>query len=88
MTHGRPILRLLAPRCFWLLAGVILLIEAIYVAEQFSSLMEFIVTNGGTAWDTLILAALQTPEVIDFALPIAILIAMYFAILNARDSNE
>jgi len=88
MTHGRPILRLLGPRSFWLLGGILALIEAIYIAEHFSSIMEFIVSNGGGLVDTLLLAFLRTPEVIDFALPIAILISVYFAILNARDSNE
>ena len=88
MTSARPIVRLLGPRTFWLFAGIIGLVEAIYLAEEFTSLMEFIVANGGTVTDTLFLSLLKTPEIIDFALPIAILISVYFAILGARETNE
>ena len=88
MLTGRPILRLLGLRTFWLFAGIFGLIEAIYVVEEFTSLIEFIVANGGSVIDTIVLAFLKTPEVVDFALPIAIFVALYFAILGTRESNE
>ncbi|KMW57388.1 hypothetical protein AIOL_002351 [Candidatus Rhodobacter oscarellae] len=81
-------MRLLGPRTFWLFAGLIVLIESIYLAEEFTTLLGFIVENGGTIWDTLRLSLLKLPEVVDFALPIAVLIALYFAIVGARETNE
>ena len=88
MMRFGMITRLLGPRMLWLFLGLIILIEAIYLAEEFTTLMSFIVANGGGVWDTLILSLLKTPEIIDFTLPIAIMIALYFAILSVRDSNE
>ena len=88
MSGLRLILRLVGLRALWYFLGIMALVEAIYTAEEFTTLMEFIVANGGSVTDTLILAALRTPEVVDFALPIAILISLYYAITNARENNE
>lgn len=83
-----PMRRLLFGRTFWLIGGLLLLIEAIFLAESFTTLMAIVVSNGGSVWDVFLLLALKSPEVVDFALPIAILIGLYFAITSARDDNE
>ena len=83
-----PLTRLLAGRTLWLLVGLLVLIEAIFIAESFTTLMAIVVSNGGSVWDILLLLLLKTPEIVDFALPLAILIGLYFAIKTARDESE
>ena len=83
-----PLSRLLAGRTLWLLVGLLVLIEAIFIAESFTTLMAIVVSNGGSVWDILLLLLLKSPEIVDFALPLAILIGLYFAITTSRDENE
>ncbi len=83
-----PMTRLLLGRTMWLLFGLLLLIEAIFIAESFTTLMAIVVSNGGRVWDILLLLALKSPEIVDFALPLAILIGLYFALTGARDDSE
>ena len=71
-----------------LLIGLLALIQAIFLAESFSTLMEIVVSNGGSVFDTVILLILKTPQVVDFALPLALLIGLYFAVTGAREENE
>ena len=80
--------RLLGWRSLRMLLGLLALIEAIFIAESFTSLMESVVRNGGSALDLALLLTLKTPEVIDFALPLVILLGLFFAINGARDDNE
>ena len=80
--------RALRGRALRILIGLIALIEAIFLAESFTTLMETVVRNGGSVFDAAFLLALKTPEVMDFALPLALLIGLYFAITSAREDNE
>ncbi|MCG6902393.1 MAG: LptF/LptG family permease [Rhodobacter sp.] len=80
--------RLLAGRTLWLLLGLLALIEAIFLAESFTTLMEIVIGNGGTMLDTALLLVLKSPQIIDFALPLAVLVGLYFAIIGAREDNE
>ncbi len=80
--------RLLGKRTLRTVLGLLVLIEAIFMAESFTTLMETVVRNGGSVWDLALLLSLKTPEVIDFALPLALLIGIYFAIIGAREENE
>lgn len=80
--------RLLAGRTLWLLIGLIALIEAIFLAESFTTLMEIVVSNGGSVFDTGLLLILKAPQIVDFALPLVLLIGLYFAITGAREQNE
>ena len=85
---GGPMTRLLGWRSLRMLLGLLALIEAIFIAESFTSLMESVVRNGGSALDLALLLTLKTPEVIDFALPLVILLGLFFAINASRDDNE
>ena len=80
--------RLLGWRSLRMLLGLLALIEAIFIAESFTSLMESVVRNGGSALDLALLLTLKTPEVVDFALPLVILMGLFFAINSSRDDNE
>lgn len=88
MIRGGPMSRLLAGRTLWLLIGLIALIEAIFLAESFTTLMEIVVSNGGSVFDTGLLLILKSPQIVDFALPLVLLIGLYFAIIAAREDNE
>ncbi len=80
--------RLLAGRALRILIGLLALIEAIFLAEAFTTLMENVVQNGGSAPDLARLLLLESPKIVDFALPIVLLVGLYFAITAARDHNE
>ena len=88
MIRGGPMTRLLAGRTMRILLGLLVLIEAIFIAESFTTTIETVVSNGGSAWDLFLLLLLQTPEIVDFALPLVLLIGLFFAINAARDDNE
>ncbi len=83
-----PLTRLLARRTVRTVLGLLLLVEAIFIAESFSTIMERTIRNGGTAWDLSRLMLFKMPEVVDFALPLALMLGLYFAISGARDDNE
>jgi len=80
--------RALRGRALRILIGLIALIEAIFLAESFTTLMEVVVRNGGSVFDVAFLLVLKAPEVMDFALPLALLIGLFFAISSAREDNE
>ena len=80
--------RLLTGRSLRLLIGLIALVQAIFLAESFTTLMETVVRNGGSVFDAALLLTLKMPEVMDFALPLVLLIGLYFAICAAREDNE
>lgn len=68
--------------------GVLGLILVIFIAESFTTLMSQVLDNNGSVWRLAGLLLLKTPEVIDFALPIALTLGLYFAVAGARDDNE
>ena len=68
--------------------GLLLLVEAIFVAESFTTILEQTIRSGGTIWDLARLMLFKMPEVVDFALPLALMLGLYFAITGARDDNE
>lgn len=88
MLSKGPMTRLLAQRTFRTVIGLLALVEAIFLAESFTTLLEETVRNGGNALDLAFLLLLKSPEIIDFALPLALMLGLYFAITGARDDNE
>lgn len=80
--------RLLTRRTVRTVLGLLLLVEAIFLAESFTTIMEQTIRNGGSALDLGYMLLLKSPEVIDFALPLALMLGLYFAITTARDDNE
>ena len=88
MLRLNPMARLLLGRTLFIGLGLFALIEAIYITEEFTTIMENVVISGGDALDLLLLLLLRAPEVVDFALPLVLFLALFFAIIGARDSNE
>ena len=80
-----PILRLLFGPTFLLVTGIIICVEAIFIAESFTTIMEITIEFGGSALNALTLAALKAPEILDFGIPIALLVGIYFAVTQIRE---
>lgn len=68
--------------------GILILIEAIFIAESFTSLMRIVAENGGSVWQLALVLLLKSPEIFDFALPLALMLGVYFAVTGARDDRE
>lgn len=88
MIGADPLTRLLARRTTRTVVALLVLVEAIFLAESFTTILEEAVRNGGSVFDVALLLALKLPEVIDFALPLAIMLGLYVALTAARDANE
>ena len=88
MIRRNPMSRLLARRAMRTVVGLIVLVVVIFIADQFTTLMETALRNGGTALQLAGLLLLKVPEVFDFALPLALMLGLYFAIVAAREENE
>jgi len=80
--------RLLTRRTFRTVIGLLALVEAIFLAESFTTILENAIRDGGSVFDVLRLLLLKSPEVVDFALPIVLMLGLFFAITAARDDNE
>ncbi len=83
-----PIVRVLGKPLILRLLLLLLVIEAIFLAESFTTLMEHALRYDGTARDVLHLLSFKTPEILDLALAISLLIATYFATQDARNRGE
>ncbi len=83
-----PIVRVLGKPLILRLLLLLLVIEAIFLAESFTTLMEHALRFGGGAGDVLHLLTFKTPEIFDLALAIGLLIATYFATQDARNRGE
>ncbi|MBN8919834.1 MAG: LptF/LptG family permease, partial [Rhizobiales bacterium] len=70
------------------LALVLVLIEAIFLAEKFTVIFENALSRNATFWDVLLVLGCTAPEVFDLALPVALLIAVYRVLLHAREERE
>lgn len=88
MTLGGPMVRLLRRRTLRTVYGILLLVEVVFLSDTFTSVMESAIANGGNAFDVAVLLAYRSPQMIDFALPLALMLGVYFAITAARDDNE
>lgn len=83
-----PVLRVLGKPLIWRLAVILGVIEAIFLAESFTTLMEHALRLGGNGWDVLHLLSFKLPEILDLALAIGLLIATFFATQEARNRGE
>ena len=84
----KPMSKVLSRRALWHLIGLFALIEVVFIADIFTSTLEKVLREGGSALDLGFLLILQTPQIVDFALPIVVLIALYFTVSAAREANE
>ncbi len=83
-----PVLRVLGKPLLLRLLLLLLLIEAIFLAESFTTLMEHALRLGGSARDVFTLLGFKAPEIFDLALALSLLIATYFATQDARNRGE
>jgi len=83
-----PITRILAGRTAMMVIGILVIVEAVFVSESFTTLLEITIRFGGGAGALAVLLLLKMPEIIGFGLPIALLIGFYFAVTMARDNSE
>ncbi|MBO9476380.1 LptF/LptG family permease [Shimia sp. R11_0] len=83
-----PVLRVLGKPLFLRLLLLLAVIEAIFLAESFTTLMEHALRTQGRALDVLHLLSFKLPEILDLALALSLLIATYFATQDARNRGE
>lgn len=88
MIGGGPLTRLLARRASLAILGLMTLVMAIFIAKSFTTILEETVRNGGSAFDVAILLIFKLPQIVDFALPLAVMLGLYLALTAARDANE
>lgn len=68
--------------------AVLLLAEAVFLAESLTGLLEQVLRNGGKLIHVGYALGLTAPEIFDFALPLAIVIGLYVALYSAREDRE
>jgi lipopolysaccharide export LptBFGC system permease protein LptF len=67
---------------------VLLLIEAIFLAEKFSAVFSQVVENHASLYSIVLLLLFTSPEIFDIALSIAVLVGVYRALLRVREERE
>lgn len=82
------IARLVTPRLVKLALAALLLVEGVFLAESLQTLLETVIRYGGSTVDVLGILLLTAPEIFDFALPLALLIGTYAALVTAREDGE
>ena len=88
MIRIGPVIRILALPTLARLGLLLLLVTGVFLAESFTTLMEEALRYGGGSADVLLLLAYQAPEIVDLALALGVLIALFFALIEARDRGE
>ncbi|MER2536869.1 MAG: LptF/LptG family permease, partial [Rhizobiaceae bacterium] len=80
--------RLLAGRVARQVLVGLAVIEGIFLAESLTGILERVLRHGGSGFDVLGVLALTSPEIFDFALPLAILVGVYFSLNASREDGE
>ncbi|MBR9842823.1 MAG: LptF/LptG family permease [Rhodobacteraceae bacterium] len=88
MIRIGPVTRILALPTVARLGLLLALVVAVFLAESFTTLMEEALRYGGGSADVLVLLMFQAPEIVDLALALGVLIALFFALSEARDRGE
>ncbi|SHJ49776.1 Lipopolysaccharide export LptBFGC system, permease protein LptF [Shimia gijangensis] len=88
MIRFGPVFRILAIPTLARLALLLALVVAVFMAESFTSLLEEALRNDAESSDVLWLLTLEAPEIMDLALALGVLIAVYFAVLDSRNRGE
>ncbi len=88
MIRVGPVTRILALPTLARLGLLLVLVVAVFLAESFTTLMEEALRYGGGSVDVVVLLAYQAPEIVDLALALGVLIALFFALWEARDRGE
>lgn len=82
--YARRFVAMIALQLFFIL----LLVEGIFLAEKFASLLKVTLENQADANNIVLLLLFFAPEVFDLALPIALLMAVYLVALRCREGRE
>lgn len=88
MIRIGPVTRLLAFPAFKRLMLLLSLIVAIFIAESFGALLEQALRHDGGSLVVGWLLLLKAPGIVDLALAIGMLIAVFFAVSDARNRGE
>ncbi len=88
MSLLNPTIRILALPILRRLLLILAVIEAIFLAESFTTLLEETLRHNGVAADVFILLLFKTPEILDLALAIGMLVAVFFVVTDARNRGE
>lgn len=70
------------------LVALVALIEAIFLAERFPMVFREVLKNHADLFDTLLILICVTTQIVDFALAISVLVAVYWTILQMREDRE
>lgn len=88
MNGFGTISRLLGPRVLQRVLLALLVIESIFIAESLTGLLERVLRSGGASWHVIAILLLTSPEIFDFALPLALMIGVYVALIASREDSE
>ncbi|MEP2533056.1 LptF/LptG family permease [Shimia sp.] len=83
-----PITRILGIPIVARLMLILAVVEAIFLAESFTTLLEEALRQDAVAADVAILLLFKVPEIFDLALAVGMLIAVYFVVTDARNRGE
>lgn len=83
-----PMTRLVSQRALRSVFALLVLIEVVFLTEIFTSELERVIRNGGGVLEFAVILLLNSPEIVDFALPIVLFLGIYLAVTAARDNNE
>ncbi len=83
-----PVTRVLLMPTLVRLLGLLALVEAVFLAESFQGLLEVTLRYDGSLWDVFHLLGYRAPEILDLALALGILVAVYFTVSDARNRGE
>ncbi|WP_375686991.1 LptF/LptG family permease [Pseudooceanicola sp. LIPI14-2-Ac024] len=84
----RPYFRLVLRPILTTALVILALVEIVFLAEQFTGLMDKVVKTGGDALDLIRLLAWEVPEILDLSLPVALLVGVHSAVGAARRNGE
>lgn len=88
MIRLGPVTRLLAVPALKRLGLILSIIVAIFVAESFTGLLERALRHDGGSLIVFWLLLMEAPEIVDLALAIGMLVAVFFAVTDSRNNGE
>ena len=88
MIRLNPVTRLLALPALARFGLLLALVVAVFLAESFTSLLEEALRQDANSGDVFLLLLLQAPEILDLALALGVLIALFFTIQDSRNRGE
>ncbi|MFT8674645.1 MAG: LptF/LptG family permease [Acetobacter sp.] len=68
--------------------AALLLVEAIFLAERFPMIFRDVISHHASLFDGSLIVLLTSPQILDFALPLAMVVAVYRTVLQMRENRE